>query len=142
MTALATSPTNHAAGQPKGLVVTTTRRVPARDVQLGDVAQLRGGTWREVVGIVRGDQSQTVRDFAAAVDVELDDLLRTQLQPGLGMVEWAYVCEEEFAEVAKDQVLLITWYAPFPGRDDVQWVANRLNLDDIVDLQDRVIDLT
>lgn len=142
MTALAISPQNHASGQPKGLVVTATRRVAARDVALGDIARLRGGNWREVVGVVRGDQAQTVRDFAAAVDVELEDLLRTQLQPGLGMVDWAYVSEEEFAEVGASQVLLITWYAPIPGRDDIQWVANRLDLDDLVEVQDRVIDLT
>lgn len=142
MTALAISPNNQAAGQPKGLVVTSTRSVAARDIRLGDIARLRAGNWREVVGIVRGDHAQTIRDFAAAVDVELDDLLRTQLQPGLGMVDWAHVSEEEFAEVDQDQVLLITWYAPFPGRDDIQWVANRLSLDDLVDVQDRIIDLT
>lgn len=143
MTAVATKPRNQAAGQPKGLRVTTaTKTVAARDVALGDIAVLRAGNWREVVGIVRGDLSQSIHDFAAAVDVELDDLLRTQLQPGLGMVDWAYVCEEEFALVAADEVLLITWYAPIPGRDDIQWVANRLKLDDPVAVQDCIIDLT
>lgn len=143
MTGIATAPVNTSAGQPKGLPATTSiTTVAARDIQLGDVARLRAGQLREVVGVVRGDQGQSIADFAAAVGVDLTELLETQLQPGIGMIEWAYVCLEENVEVSADQVLLISWYAPFPGHDDIQWVANRLHLDDLVEVLDPVIDLT
>ena len=143
MTEIATAPVNVLAGQPQGLSVTTQiTTIAARDVQLGDVARLRAGHFREVVGVIRGDSSQTIADVAAAVDLDLMDLLETQLQPGLGMIDWPYVCLEENIEVGVDEVLLISWYAPFPGHDDIQWVANRLHLDALVDVRDRVIDLT